>query len=127
IAKYADFFSFGTNDLTQATFAFSRDDVEAKFIPFYVDSKVLPADPFSTLDAEGVGRLVAIGSKEGKEANSELEVGVCGETGGDPDSIEKFNSVDVNYVSASPYRVPIARLAAAQAELNKKHKASTTV
>ncbi|MGC8660957.1 MAG: pyruvate, phosphate dikinase [Nitrososphaeria archaeon] len=126
IAKYADFFSFGTNDLTQATFAFSRDDVEAKFIPFYVDSKVLPADPFSTLDAEGVGRLVAIGSKEGKEANPELEVGVCGETGGDPDSIEKFNSVDVDYVSASPYRVPIARLAAAQAELNKKHKASTT-
>ncbi|MGC8558155.1 MAG: pyruvate, phosphate dikinase [Nitrososphaeria archaeon] len=126
IAKYADFFSFGTNDLTQATFAFSRDDVEAKFIPFYVDNKVIPADPFSTLDADGVGRLVAIGSKEGKEANPELEVGVCGETGGDPDSIEKFNSIDVDYVSASPYRVPIARLAAAQAELKKKHKASTT-
>jgi len=126
IAKYADFFSFGTNDLTQATFAFSRDDVEAKFIPFYVDNKVIPADPFSTLDADGVGRLVAIGSKEGKEANPELEVGVCGETGGDPDSIEKFNSLDVDYVSASPYRVPIARLAAAQAELKKKHKTSTT-
>ena len=126
IAKYADFFSFGTNDLTQATFAFSRDDVEAKFIPFYLDNKILPADPFATLDGDGVGRLVAIGSKEGKEANPELEVGVCGEHGGDPDSIEKFNDMAVDYVSASPYRIPIARLAAAQAELKKKFKASTT-
>ena len=126
LAKHADFFSFGTNDLTQATFAFSRDDVEAKFMPYYLDNKILPSDPFSTLDPDGVGRLVEMGSREGKQSNPELEVGVCGEAGGDPDSIEIFNRYDIDYVSASPYRIPIARLAAAQAELKKKLSATTT-
>lgn len=127
IAGVADFFSFGTNDLTQATFAFSRDDVEVKFIPFYIENKVLETNPFETLDAAGVGRLVRIGAAEGKKANPGLSVGVCGEHGGDPKSIEFFNTTDVDYVSCSPYRVPVARLAAAQAELRKVHKGSTTI
>ncbi|MGC8675965.1 MAG: pyruvate, phosphate dikinase [Candidatus Micrarchaeia archaeon] len=126
LAKVADFFSFGTNDLTQATFAFSRDDVEAKFIPFYVENKILAANPFETLDVNGVGRLVKLASEEGKEANSKLRVGVCGEHGGDPDSITFFNTTKVDYVSCSPYRVPVARLVAAQAALKGKAKASTT-
>ncbi|MEM3859041.1 MAG: pyruvate, phosphate dikinase, partial [Candidatus Micrarchaeaceae archaeon] len=92
LAKVADFFSFGTNDLTQATFAFSRDDVEAKFIPFYIDNKILQANPFETLDVSGVGRLVKIAAEEGKEANKSLRVGICGEHGGDPDSIMFFNT-----------------------------------
>ncbi|MEM3859118.1 MAG: putative PEP-binding protein, partial [Candidatus Micrarchaeaceae archaeon] len=127
IAEYADFFSFGTNDLTQATFAFSRDDVEAKFIPFYINSGVLASNPFETLDYEGVGRLIKLASEEGKSKNPKLKVGVCGEHGGDPKSIELFNSTYVDYVSCSPYRVPVARLAAAQAELRKSFKASSTV
>ena len=127
IARYADFFSFGTNDLTQATFAFSRDDVEAKFIPFYIENKVLESNPFETLDYDGVGRLVMIGVAEGKKANTGLKVGVCGEHGGDPRSIEFFNTIEVDYVSCSPFRVPVARLAAAQAELKKSYQTSTTV
>ncbi len=129
IAQYADFFSFGTNDLTQATFAFSRDDVEAKFIPFYLSNTILASNPFQTLDYDAVGRLVKLASKEGKEANPKLKVGVCGEHGGDPSSIEFFNGTDVDYVSCSPYRVPVARLAAAQAEIRRKSsaQASSTV
>ncbi|MEM3180761.1 MAG: putative PEP-binding protein, partial [Candidatus Micrarchaeaceae archaeon] len=126
LAKVADFFSFGTNDLTQATFAFSRDDVEAKFIPFYIDNKILQANPFETLDVSGVGRLVKIAAEEGKEANKSLRVGICGEHGGDPDSIMFFNTTKIDYVSCSPYRVPVARLVAAQAELKGKRQASTT-
>jgi pyruvate,orthophosphate dikinase len=127
IAKYADFFSFGTNDLTQATFAFSRDDVESKFMPFYLDNKLLQNNPFETLDQSGVGRLVAMAASEGKDANPKLHVGICGEHGGDPRSIEFFNSTRIDYVSCSPYRVPVARLSAAQAELRKRHKESSTV
>ncbi|MEM3661842.1 MAG: putative PEP-binding protein, partial [Candidatus Micrarchaeaceae archaeon] len=124
LAKYAEFFSFGTNDLTQGTFAFSRDDVEAKFMPFYIDNKLLPADPFSTIDKSAVGRLMELCAKEGKAANKKLEVGVCGEHGGDPNSIIFFSGIGIDYVSMSPYRVPIARLAAAKAEISKS--ASTT-
>ena len=116
LAKYADFFSFGTNDLTQGTFAFSRDDAEAKFMPFYMSSKVLEADPFVTLDA-AESRLVDLCTKEGKAAKKTLKVGVCGEHGGDPKSISIFNSLGIDYVSMSPYRVPVARLAAAQASV----------
>jgi pyruvate,orthophosphate dikinase len=127
IAIYADFFSFGTNDLTQATFAFSRDDVETEFMPFYMENNVLESNPFETLDNSGVGRLVVIGATEGKRANPKLRIGICGEHGGDPKSIEFFSTTEVDYVSCSPYRVPVARLAAAQAELKKSYKASTTV
>ncbi len=127
IAKYADFFSFGTNDLTQATFAFSRDDVEAKFIPFYIENKVLDSNPFETLDWNGVGRLVMMCAAEGKKANPKLKVGICGEHGGDPKSIEFFNTTELDYVSCSPYRVPVAKLAAAQAELRKSHAGSSSV
>ncbi len=128
IAKYAEFFSFGTNDLTQGTFAFSRDDVEAKFMHFYIENGVLPEDPFATLDRSGAGRLVALCTKEGKEANKKLEVGICGEHGGDPKSIEFFDSAGLDYVSMSPYRVPVAKLAAARAEISaagKKEGGST--
>jgi len=119
IAKVADFFSFGTNDLTQMTFGFSRDDAEAKFMALYLGKKILPNNPFERIDEAGVGRLVKIGTKEGKEANSKLEVGICGEHGGDPDSIRFFEEAGLDYVSCSPYRVPIARLAAAQARLRE--------
>ncbi len=120
IANEVDFFSFGTNDLTQATFSFSRDDVENKFMAQYLDKGILPADPFETVDVPGVGRLIQIATKEGKEANRSLEVGVCGEHGGDPASIKFFHSAGVDYVSASPYRVPVARLAAAQAAVAER-------
>ena len=128
LAKVADFFSFGTNDLTQATFAFSREDVETKFLPFYLNEKLLKANPFETIDHSGVGRLVRIGTEEGKKEKSAIKIGVCGEVGGDPASIEFFNEVGLDYVSCSPFRVPVARLAAAQAELKKKsQKGSSTV
>ncbi len=123
LAKYADFFSFGTNDLTQGTFAFSRDDAEAKFMPFYMNNKVLESDPFVTLDA-AESRLVEMCIREGKSAKPSLKVGVCGEHGGDPKSIGIFNSANADYVSMSPYRVPVARLAAAQAAI--KGKVSST-
>jgi len=127
IAVVADFFSFGTNDLTQTTFGFSRDDVEAKFMAAYLEKKILPSNPFETIDIKGVGRLVKIGTAEGKKANPNLEVGVCGEHGGDPASIKFFHEAGVDYVSASPYRIPIARLAAAQASLQIKEKIPITV
>jgi pyruvate,orthophosphate dikinase len=120
IAQEVDFFSFGTNDLTQATFSFSRDDVENKFMAQYLDKSILPFDPFDRLDEKGVGRLVEIATKEGKQANQRLEVGVCGEHGGDPASINFFHGAGVDYVSASPFRVPVARLAAAQAAVREK-------
>ena len=117
IAAYADFFSFGTNDLTQATFAFSRDDVEAKFMAKYLDEKILRVSPFEVLDVEGVGKLVAMAVTEGRKTNPRLEVGICGEHGGDPQSVEFFSRVGLNYVSCSGFRIPVARLAAAQAVL----------
>jgi len=120
IAKEVDFFSFGTNDLTQATFSFSRDDVENKFMPQYLELEILPDNPFQTLDIEGVGKLVEIGTKEGKKANPHLEIGICGEHGGDPRSIEFLHKVGLDYVSASPYRIVVARLAAAQAAIKEK-------
>ncbi len=132
IATVADFFSFGTNDLTQTTFGISRDDAEGKFLLRYVEGldepgvegkvKILPFNPFQTLDRDGVGQLVSMAVENGRKANPDLEVGICGEHGGDPDSIEFCNEVGLNYVSCSPYRVPVARLAAAQAALAGEEK-----
>jgi pyruvate,orthophosphate dikinase len=119
IAKEVDFFSYGTNDLTQATFSFSRDDVEAKFLHQYLEAKILTHNPFETLD-EGVAKLMEMGTKLGKSANPKLEVGICGEHGGDPKSIEICHRVGLDYVSASPYRVVVARLAAAHAAIKYK-------
>lgn len=119
IAKEADFFSFGTNDLTQMTFGFSRDDA-GKFLNDYYTKRVYESDPFAHLDQKGVGKLVAMAAKLGREANKNIHLGVCGEHGGDPESIEFFNKVGLDYVSCSPYRVPIARLAAAQATIKLK-------
>ncbi len=116
IATQADFFSFGTNDLTQTTFGFSRDDVEGEFIPQYLQDKLLPYNPFATIDP-GVAKLVKMGVELGKKGNPDLVCGVCGEHGGDPDSIHTFDKIGVDYVSCSPYRVPVARLAAAQAAI----------
>lgn len=118
LARQAEFFSFGTNDLTQMTFGFSRDDV-GTFMPEYLQKDILPRDPFESVDAEGVGSLVRIGTERGRKTNPKLKVGVCGEHGGEPDSIRFFRSCGLDYVSCSPYRVPVARLAAAQAELEQ--------
>ncbi|HEY8850361.1 MAG TPA: putative PEP-binding protein, partial [Thermoanaerobaculia bacterium] len=120
LAEIAEFFSFGTNDLTQMTFGYSRDDA-GSFLPEYVDKKILPKDPFESLDQEGVGQLVRVGTERGRSTNDKLKVGVCGEHGGDADSIRFFRSCNLDYVSCSPYRVPVARLAAAQAELEQQH------
>ncbi|HKG35232.1 MAG TPA: pyruvate, phosphate dikinase [Solirubrobacterales bacterium] len=117
IARHADFFSFGTNDLTQTTLGFSRDDVEGSFMPRYLDLRVIDRSPFETIDVPGVGELVRIGAERGRGANEGLKLGVCGEHGGDPDSIGFFDQIGVDYVSCSPFRVPIARVAAAQAAL----------
>jgi len=119
IARHADFFSFGTNDLTQLTFGYSRDDVNT-FLPDYIEQEILERDPFQSIDTVGVGRLVKGAVYEGRPANLTLKIGVCGEHGGDPDSIAFFHSVGLNYVSCSPFRVPIARLAAAQAAINNQ-------
>ena len=116
IAKEADFFSFGTNDLTQMTFGFSRDDA-GKFLTDYYDKKIYENDPFAKLDQKGVGKLVKMASTLGREANPNIHLGICGEHGGDPASVEFCHSVGLDYVSCSPYRVPIARLAAAQAAI----------
>jgi pyruvate, orthophosphate dikinase len=120
LGETAEFFSFGTNDLTQMTFGYSRDDA-GTFLPEYVDKKILPKDPFESIDQDGVGQLVKLGTERGRSVNPDLKVGVCGEHGGDPDSIRFFRACGLNYVSCSPYRVPVARLAAAQAELEHKH------
>jgi pyruvate,orthophosphate dikinase len=115
IAQYADFFSFGTNDLTQATFAFSRDDAEAKFLKDYMENGILKVDPFEVLDRNGVGRLMQLGVEGGRRGNPRLRVGICGEHGGEPSSVEFCHQLHLDYVSCSPYRVPVARLVAAQA------------
>jgi pyruvate,orthophosphate dikinase len=124
IGQYADFFSFGTNDLTQTTFGFSRDDVESAFIPQYLEKKILKTNPFETLDS-GVAKLVEMGVKGGHAANETITCGVCGETGGDPDSIQMYYDLGLDYVSCSPYRVPIARLAGAQAKIRSNGGAKT--
>jgi pyruvate,orthophosphate dikinase len=117
IARFADFFSFGTNDLTQTALGFSRDDAESKFVPIYLERKIIDRSPFETIDKPGVGWLVRLGAWVGREAHPGLKLGVCGEHGGDPDSIEFFHEAGLDYVSCSPFRVPIARIAAAQAAL----------
>jgi pyruvate,orthophosphate dikinase len=115
IAEAADFFSFGTNDLTQLTFGFSRDDVESRMMPAYLEQGLLKRNPFDTIDQSGVGDLVRMGAERGRATKPGLKLGVCGEHGGDPESIELFSRIGLDYVSCSPFRVPIARLAAAQA------------
>jgi pyruvate,orthophosphate dikinase len=122
IAKVAEFFSFGTNDLTQTTFGFSRDDAEGKFLLKYVEEKILPVNPFESLDTVGVGRLMKIAVEEGRKARRDMEIGICGEHGGDPASIKFCHTLGLNYVSCSPYRVPVARLAAAQAAMETKER-----
>jgi pyruvate,orthophosphate dikinase len=116
IARHAEFFSFGTNDLTQMTYGYSRDDV-GHFLPVYLDEGILPEDPFATIDPDGVGALVRIACEKGRQGRPGLHLGICGEHGGDPDSIAFFEEVGLDYVSCSPYRVPVARLAAARATL----------
>ena len=135
IAQVADFFSFGTNDLTQTTFGMSRDDAEGKFLLQYVEGldepgldepvKILKTNPFQTLDRDGVGRLIQIAVEEGRAANPKLEVGICGEHGGDPDSIAFCDETGLDYVSCSPFRVPVARLAAAQAAIARESTGKT--
>jgi pyruvate,orthophosphate dikinase len=117
IAEYAQFFSFGTNDLTQTTFGYSRDDAEGKFLLKYVEDKILPENPFQALDQIGVGKLMEIAVADGRATKPGLKIGICGEHGGDPSSIEFCHRTGLNYVSCSPFRVPVARLAAAQAAL----------
>jgi pyruvate,orthophosphate dikinase len=115
IADYADFFSFGTNDLTQLTWAFSRDDVESTFLPRYLDLELLPFNPFESLDQDGVGLLIKISRDQARAIRPNFKLGVCGEHGGDPRSIHFFHAQGLNYVSCSPFRVPIARLEAGRA------------
>jgi len=122
LAEQADFFSFGSNDLTQMTFGFSRDDAEEKFLGFYLEQGLLPQNPFATIDEAGVGRLISIASQEGRASNPGLELGLCGEHGGDPQSIAFCHSVGLDYVSCSPLRVPVARLAAAAAALGEHQR-----
>ena len=119
IAEVAQFFSFGTNDLTQMTLGFSRDDVN-EIIHTYIDQKIIPADPFKTLDQEGVDQLVKLGVERGRSTRANLKCGVCGEHGGDPDSVHFFYKAGMTYVSCSPFRVPVARLAAAQAAIEEE-------
>ncbi|MFI6654955.1 pyruvate, phosphate dikinase [Streptomyces sp. NPDC050523] len=126
IAEAADFFSFGTNDLTQTTWGLSRDDAEASFFPLYIDKGVFPVSPFETIDQEGVGRLVELGVQAGRAVNPRLETGVCGEHGGDPDSIHFFHRVGLDYVSCSPFRIPSARLEAGRAALTETTGTSDT-
>jgi len=120
LANTAEFFSFGTNDLTQAVFSFSREDVEGKFLPEYMEKELLETSPFQSIDVNGVGHLMRIGIKQGRDIKKDLEIGICGEHGGDPNSIKFCHSADVSYVSASPHRIPIAILAAAQAAIEQK-------
>jgi pyruvate,orthophosphate dikinase len=121
IAKEAEFFSFGTNDLTQTCYGFSRDDIN-KFLPSYVEKGILKQDPFAVIDREGVGELVRIGTQRGRKSRPNLEIGICGEHGGDPSSVEFCHIVGMDYVSCSPFRVLTARLAAAQAGASDKLK-----
>jgi pyruvate,orthophosphate dikinase len=126
IAQHAQFFSFGTNDLTQTTFGLSRDD-SSRFLPNYIDRKIIKDDPFQVLDRDGVGQLVRLGTERGRSVKPELKVGICGEHGGDPQSIAFCNEIGLDYVSCSPFRVPVARLAAAQASLNDAEYTDKTV
>jgi pyruvate,orthophosphate dikinase len=119
MAETAEFFSYGTNDLTQMSFGFSRDDI-GTFLPDYLTAKVLPADPFQTIDIDGVGELIKLGIERGRSVRKGLKVGICGEHGGDADSVKFCHRVGMNYVSCSPFRVPIARLAAAQAAVEAR-------
>jgi pyruvate,orthophosphate dikinase len=119
IAESAEFFSFGTNDLTQMTFGYSRDDA-GKFLPIYIEKGLLKNDPFQVLDQQGVGQLVEMAAKKGRATRENIKLGICGEHGGEPSSIEFCHRTGLNYVSCSPYRVPIARLAAAQAAISNK-------
>lgn len=119
IAEYAEFFSFGTNDMTQMTFGFSRDDA-GKFLPYYIDKGILKIDPFVAIDQEGVGEMVRIGVERGKKKRPDIELGICGEHGGEPSSVEFFHRIGLDYVSCSPYLIPVARLAAAQAKLKEE-------
>jgi len=121
IAEEAQFFSFGTNDMTQMAMGFSRDDA-GRFLRYYIDKGILPKDPFVSIDQDGVGVLVQMGTEKGRATNKDLKVGICGEHGGDPDSVEFCHKIGLNYVSCSPFRVPIARLAAAQATIKEKMK-----
>jgi pyruvate,orthophosphate dikinase len=118
IAEVGEFFSFGTNDLTQTTLGVSRDDA-ARFLTTYVDKGIYPQDPFVSIDEEGVGELIALAAERGRKTRPDIKMGICGEHGGDPRSIAFCEKTGLDYVSASPYRVPIARLAAAQAALRK--------
>ena len=120
LAKTAEFFSFGTNDLTQAVFSFSREDAESKFLPEYMEKEILETSPFQSIDENGVGSLMNIAISQGRKIKNKLEIGICGEHGGDPNSIKFCHDADVSYVSASPHRIPIAIVAAAQAAINKK-------
>ncbi|RLF42282.1 MAG: pyruvate, phosphate dikinase, partial [Thermoplasmata archaeon] len=120
LSEIAEFFSFGTNDLSQATFSFSREDAEKKFLPLYTQRGILQDNPFSIIDKKGVGRLMKIAIEWGRKTRPDLKVGVCGEQGGEPNSIHIFYNIGVDYVSCSPFRVPVARLAAAQATLEGK-------
>jgi pyruvate,orthophosphate dikinase len=122
IATVAEFFSFGTNDLTQMTFGYSRDDAERHFIVRYLENKILSRNPFETIDENGVGRLMAMAVTEGRKTRPKMEIGICGEHGGDPDSIHLCHKLGLNYVSCSPFRVPVARLAAAQAAIGDTGK-----
>lgn len=119
IASRAEYFSFGTNDLTQMTFGYSRDDI-ASFLPVYLDKKILKVDPFQVLDTNGVGQLIEMAVNKGRSVRKELKCGICGEHGGEPSSVKFCHKVGLNYVSCSPFRVPIARLAAAQAAVEEK-------
>ena len=122
LAKTAEFFSFGTNDLTQAVFSFSREDAESKFLPEYMEKEILETSPFQSIDENGVGSLMHIAISKGRKIKKNLEIGICGEHGGDPNSIKFCHSANVSYVSASPHRIPIAIVAAAQASINQKSK-----
>jgi pyruvate,orthophosphate dikinase len=123
IAEHADFFSFGTNDLTQTTLGMSRDDAEGKFLTFYLEEGILESNPFETLDQSGVGDLMQIAVERGRSRKPEIKLGICGEHGGEPRSVEFCHGLGINYVSCSPYRVPLARLAAAQAVLKEGSRA----
>jgi pyruvate,orthophosphate dikinase len=120
IAEYAEFLSFGTNDLTQMTFAMSRDDAESGFLMRYLADGILPSNPFATLDEDGVGRLMRLAVTEARKTRPDIETGVCGEHGGDPTSIAVCDRLGLDYVSCSPYRVPVARLSAAQSALRSR-------